>query len=128
MHWVLLYVVGVGAFYTRKSWLPGLYTRTPAFLVGKKVAAKHILVPTRRAIATAQARVAAGEPFSAVARETSTCPSRMQGGDLGTFGPGETAPAFDKVCFDPSTVVGAVNGPIQTTFGFHLIVVTSRNF
>ena len=33
-------------------------------------------------------------------------------------------PAFDKVCW--SAPVGQVQGPIQTGFGFHLILVTSR--
>ena len=33
-------------------------------------------------------------------------------------------PQFDKICW--SAPVGEVQGPIQTGFGFHLILVTAR--
>ena len=54
-----------------------------------------------------------------------TCPSAKQGGALGTFGPGQMVPAFDKVCW--SAPVGSVQGPVQTQFGYHLILVTERS-
>ena len=34
-------------------------------------------------------------------------------------------PAFDKVCW--SAPVGTVQGPVQTQFGYHLILVTERS-
>jgi hypothetical protein len=33
---------------------------------------------------------------------------------------------FDKVIFDPETELGKVVGPVQTQFGYHLIVVDKR--
>lgn len=50
------------------------------------------------------------EAFAKYAAEYSTCPSKMNGGLLGTFPKGAMVPAFDKCCFDPST-------PMQTTVG-----------
>lgn len=64
--------------------------------------------------------------FSAFAKEHSTCPSgKRNGGSLGTFGPGRMVPAFDTVCW--AAPVGVVQGPVQTKFGYHLILVTERN-
>ena len=60
----------------------------------------------------------------AMAREHSQCPSGAQGGDLGTFGPGQMVPEFDTVVF--SGDVGVVHGPVQTQFGYHLIEITER--
>ena len=33
---------------------------------------------------------------------------------------------FDEVVFSPDTKVGQVMGPVQTQFGYHLIVVDKR--
>ena len=33
---------------------------------------------------------------------------------------------FDEVVFSPDTKVGQVMGPVQTQFGYHLIVVDMR--
>ena len=62
--------------------------------------------------------------FGELAVQHSTCPSGKKGGSLGTFAPGQMVPAFDKVCW--SAPIGVVQGPIQTHFGFHLILVTGR--
>merc|ERR1712151_1164397 len=71
-------------------------------------------------------RIKAGEDFSKLAKEMSTCPSGRSGGSLGNFGPGQMVPAFDRVCFDPATKVGEVSGLVQTQFGYHLIIVDQR--
>jgi len=62
--------------------------------------------------------------FSDKARAKSTCPSKKNGGSLGSFGPGEMVPAFDKVAFNDQ--IGMVHGPVETDFGSHLILITSR--
>ena len=49
----------------------------------------------------------------------------LDGGALGTFGPGQMVPAFDKVCW--TAPVGEVQGPVDTQFGSHLILVTERD-
>jgi peptidyl-prolyl cis-trans isomerase C len=59
-----------------------------------------------------------------MARERSRCPSSRQGGDLGTFSPGQMVKEFDEVVF--GSEVGKVHGPVRTQFGFHLIQITAR--
>jgi len=87
--------------------------------------ARHILVATEEACNDLKAQIEAGTAdFAAVAREHSTCPSGQQGGDLGDFGPGQMVKEFDDVVF--SGELGAVHGPVQTQFGYHLIEITHR--
>ena len=81
--------------------------------------ARHILVPTED-----QANDG-GADFGEMARQHSSCPSSAQGGDLGTFGPGQMVPEFDAVIWNET--VGDVHGPVQTAFGFHLIEIVSRD-
>merc|ERR1712187_567311 len=93
----------------------------------KSCTARHILMKKEEDLQKAKARIDAGEDFGKVAAECSTCPSGKGGGSLGNFAPGAMVPAFDKVCFDPATVVGKVYGQIQTHFGYHLISVDERS-
>mmetsp|Transcript_20685 Transcript_20685/g.61049 ORF Transcript_20685/g.61049 Transcript_20685/m.61049 type:complete len:183 (+) Transcript_20685:388-936(+) len=88
---------------------------------GRKVAASHILVKEEE---VCEKLKALGSAFAALAAEHSTCPSGKRGGALGEFGPGQMVPAFDKVCWDAPLM--EVQGPVQTGFGFHLILVTKR--
>ncbi|CAE8620869.1 unnamed protein product [Polarella glacialis] len=87
---------------------------------GRSCSARHILMKLEDDIQKAKARIEAGEKFGKVARDC------REGGSLGTFSPGQMVPAFDRVCFDPDTKVGEVLGPVQTHFGFHLIIVDAR--
>jgi peptidyl-prolyl cis-trans isomerase C len=65
--------------------------------------------------------------FVKMAQMYSTCPSgKDAGGNLGNFSRGTMTPAFDKVVFDSSIPTGTILGPIQTPFGWHLIVVHKR--
>jgi len=59
-----------------------------------------------------------------VAKDNSSCPSSRQGGDLGTFRPGQMVKEFDTVVF--SAPLHQVQGPVKTQFGYHLVEVTSR--
>ena len=66
--------------------------------------------------------------FAACAAKNSKCPSgKAAGGKLGTFKPGSMVPPFDKAIFDKDAKVGEVIGPIQTSFGWHLIWIEERN-
>ncbi|MCF5387546.1 peptidylprolyl isomerase, partial [Pseudomonas syringae] len=65
-----------------------------------------------------------GADFAEIAKATHSCPSSRQGGDLGTFGPGQMVKEFDTVVF--SAPVNTVQGPVKTQFGYHLLEVTSR--
>ncbi len=86
--------------------------------------ARHILVDNEVLCLKLKAEIEAGADFAEVARRESSCPSSQQGGDLGTFNPGQMVPEFDQAVF-----TGEVNrllGPIKTQFGYHLVEVTSR--
>lgn len=86
--------------------------------------ARHILVDTEAECLELKAEIEAGADFAAVARANSACPSRMRGGDLGTFARGQMVKEFDEVVF--SGELNKVLGPVRTQFGYHLIEVTKR--
>lgn len=66
-----------------------------------------------------------GADFAELAKANSDCPSKARGGDLGTFGPGQMVPEFDKAVFERP--VGEVGDIVETEFGYHIIEVTSRD-
>lgn len=86
--------------------------------------ARHILVKSEDACNDLKMKIEEGADFGEMAQQHSECPSGKDGGNLGSFGPGQMVPEFDKVVF--SGDVGAVLGPVQTSFGYHLIEITSR--
>jgi peptidyl-prolyl cis-trans isomerase C len=88
-----------------------------------QVQARHILVKTPEQMADIQQRLAAGEEFSSLASQFSECPSKAKGGDLGKFGPGQMVKPFEDLAF--ALPVGAIGGPVQTQFGFHMIQRTA---
>jgi peptidyl-prolyl cis-trans isomerase C len=89
-----------------------------------RATARHILVASKEVCEDLKKQIEAGADFAAVARQHSRCPSGRQGGDLGTFGPGQMVKEFDQAVF--SGEVGTVIGPVQTQFGYHLLQVISR--
>ncbi|HET6420376.1 MAG TPA: peptidylprolyl isomerase [Geobacteraceae bacterium] len=89
-----------------------------------RASARHILVASQELCEKLKEQIEAGADFADVAREHSLCPSKRQGGALGTFGPGQMVREFDEVVF--SGEVGKVLGPVKTQFGYHLIEITSR--
>ena len=89
-----------------------------------RASARHILVPTEEQANDLKQQIAEGADFADVARANSTCPSGRDGGELGTFSPGQMVKEFNDVCFNDE--VGVVHGPVKTQFGYHLIEVTDR--
>jgi peptidyl-prolyl cis-trans isomerase C len=89
-----------------------------------KATARHILVSSEEKCNELKAQIEGGADFAEVAKENSSCPSSRQGGDLGSFGPGQMVKEFDTVVF--SAPVNVVQGPVKTQFGYHLLEVTSR--
>jgi peptidyl-prolyl cis-trans isomerase C len=68
---------------------------------------------------------AALEAFSDAARQHSSCPSKKDGGDLGEFPRmGMMVEPFAKAAFALKTFT--VSDPVQTTHGYHLILVTGK--
>lgn len=94
------------------------------------VRARHILASgtddeARQKILALRSRLQAGEDFATLAREASDDPgSGSRGGDLGWFTDGRMVPEFQDAAFGAS--LGNLVGPIETSFGFHLIEVTRR--
>jgi peptidyl-prolyl cis-trans isomerase C len=84
----------------------------------EKASAKHILVDSEEKV---KQEIEDGKSFEEAAREHSTCPSKERGGELGEFGRGQMVKEFEDAAFDAT--IGELVGPVQTQFGFHLIVV-----
>lgn len=89
-----------------------------------RATARHILVASEDQCNELKAAIEGGADFAQLAKDNSTCPSGRNGGDLGSFGPGQMVREFDTVVF--SAPVGVVQGPVKTQFGYHLLEVTSR--
>jgi peptidyl-prolyl cis-trans isomerase C len=86
--------------------------------------ARHILVSTEEQCNELKTAIENGADFAQIAKEHSSCPSSRDGGNLGSFGPGQMVKEFDTVVF--SAPVNVVQGPVKTQFGYHLVEVTSR--
>ncbi|MFC3283733.1 peptidylprolyl isomerase [Litchfieldella rifensis] len=90
-----------------------------------RATARHILVDSEAKCQELKAEIEGGRDFAEVAKEHSNCPSGRQGGDLGSFGPGQMVREFDEVVF--SGELNKVHGPVKTQFGYHLLEITSRS-
>jgi len=96
------------------------------------VHARHILLESDGANAEKETRlesirdsIAVGDAgFARMARRYSQDQTASDGGDLGWFGPGRMADAFERAAFNASP--GDVVGPIRSEFGYHLIHVEGR--
>lgn len=86
--------------------------------------ARHILVDTEEQCLTLKNQIESGSDFAEVAKEHSNCPSKMQGGALGSFGRGQMVQEFEEVVFNAE--LNKVQGPVKTQFGYHLVEVTKR--
>lgn len=91
----------------------------------EEVCARHILLDTEADARDVIAALDGGADFAALASERSLDPSAaVNGGDLGCTGPGMYVPEFEAAVWEGE--VGEVLGPVQTDFGYHVIVVDSR--
>ena len=89
-----------------------------------QVCAAHILVETEEEGNATYDRAVAGEDFAALAMELSTGPSGPNGGDLGCSSPATYVEEFAAATLEAE--VGVPFGPVQTTFGWHVILVNER--
>lgn len=93
-----------------------------------KACVSHILVDKLDVAGQLKARIDAGEDFGVVARSSSQdALTAAQGGSLGCDITPDTpfVPEFLSAVF--SQPVGAVGSPVQSSFGFHVIKVSSRD-
>lgn len=92
-----------------------------------QVNASHILVKTESEALNILKEIIDNKiSFENAARKFSLCPSKKQGGNLGTFRKGMMVAEFEQVCFSDKNKVGDILGPISTQFGQHLIKINSR--
>jgi peptidyl-prolyl cis-trans isomerase C len=84
--------------------------------------AAHILVATEEEANALKTELAGGADFAELAKAKSTdTGSGANGGDLGWFGLGAMVKPFEDAVV--AAKVGEVSGPVQSDFGFHLILV-----
>lgn len=95
------------------------------FVEPAQVCARHILVAEEAEAEAVVERLESGEDFAEVAAEVSTdTGSAASGGALGCLPEGATVPAFDEAAFGAE--IGVLTGPVETQFGYHLLVVDER--
>ncbi|HBC86445.1 MAG TPA: hypothetical protein DCZ94_05780 [Lentisphaeria bacterium] len=71
------------------------------------------------------AKLKNGEDFAKLASENSSCPSKANGGDLGTFARGNMVAEFEKAAF--SLKPGDLSDVVESKFGYHIIKVSEKN-
>lgn len=96
-------------------------THTSQFSSPESVTANHILVDTKEEAETIAKEIKDGLAFSEAAKKYSKCPSKSQGGSLGSFTKGQMVPEFEEAAF--SMTPGNLSDPVKTQFGYHLIEV-----
>jgi len=89
-----------------------------------QVCTAHILVETEEEGHAVYDRAVAGEDFGALAMELSTGPSGPNGGDLGCSSPSTYVAEFAAATLEAE--VGIPFGPVQTNFGWHVLLVNAR--
>ncbi len=92
----------------------------------EKVSAKHILVETLEQAETIKTDILGGKiTFEEAAATYSLDQSNKDdGGNLNWFTRGEMVAPFEEACF--TAPLNELSGPVQTDYGYHLIIVTGR--
>lgn len=91
----------------------------------EQIGAAHILVEdaeTANNLMNKLTENATMENFIELAKTHSKCPSGQNGGNLGLFEKGRMVKSFEDAAFNLQ--VGQLSSPVQTQFGWHLIVRT----
>jgi len=103
----------------------------------ESVHVRHILVAKKegennqaRAIRKEKAeklrqQILEGKDFGAMAKANSDCPSKAQGGDLGTFTRGQMVKPFEDAAF--SRRKNEIGPIVETEYGFHIIQVLEHH-
>jgi peptidyl-prolyl cis-trans isomerase C len=111
--------------------------RSQSFRSEDLFAVRHILIPAAPGDAPARAEakelaetlisLVIAEPgsFAALAAAHSACPSKEHGGELGQISRGQTVSEFEDA-LATAPVGGVMEHPIQTRYGYHVIVVDQK--
>ena len=83
--------------------------------------ASHIIVATEEEAQALRVQLDEGADFAELARANSTDGAATNGGSLGWFGLGAMVPEFEQAV--TAMEVGDVAGPLQTQFGWHLVIL-----
>lgn len=103
----------------------GAYAARRAELqVPEQACARHILVATQEEAEAVREELEGGADFATLAQERSTGPTGPRGGQLGCFGRGQMVAPFEEAAF--GSEVGEPSAPVQTQFGWHVILVEER--
>ncbi|NFA62337.1 peptidylprolyl isomerase [Clostridium sporogenes] len=94
------------------------------FRTQELITARHILVDSLDEANNIYEEVKNGLDFSEAAEKYSKCPSKAQGGSLGTFTKGQMVPEFEKAVLEAE--VNEVTEAVKTQFGYHLIIVDNK--
>lgn len=86
--------------------------------------ASHILVKTEDEAKEIVKQLDGGADFAELAKEKSTGPSGVQGGELGWSRIGSLVPEFEEVMVKLEE--GQVSAPVKTQFGWHVIKLTGK--
>ncbi|MCX5903689.1 MAG: peptidylprolyl isomerase [Proteobacteria bacterium] len=107
------------------------------FEVPETVHARHILVKTeekddkktkdeKKAKAeNIRKQLTGGADFARIAKTSSDCPSKKEGGDLGTVQRGQMVKPFEDAAFKQE--VKAIGPIVETPFGYHIIQVLEHS-
>lgn len=96
-----------------------------SFGTPEQVKASHILVETKAEADAIYTQLKNGADFAQLAKDKSIdTGSGAGGGDLGYFERGIMVPEFEDAAF--SLKVGEISSPVQSQYGYHLIVVSDH--
>lgn len=94
------------------------------FKDNEKVSARHILVDSLEKAEEVYEKINNGMTFEEAAKSYSSCPSKEQGGNLGSFERGVMVPEFEEAAF--TLEIGVLSKPVKTQFGYHIILVDDK--
>lgn len=100
------------------------------------VHARHILIASkatepkeererkRAKLGQLKKQIKGGADFAELAKQSSDCPSKERGGDLGFFPRGQMVKPFEQAAFKLNP--GEVSEVVETEFGYHLIKIEEK--
>jgi parvulin-like peptidyl-prolyl isomerase len=114
----------LGPVASNSAAVKAFYNQNPQDFIATECVS-HILVPTQAEASKVRTDLVGGATFVNEARTYSKdTASAIKGGDLGCNPPGNYDPAFERVA--DTIGVNQLSQPVHSSFGWHLILVRSR--